>query len=170
MQPTIGKENLLEKFLVMGGLEEEVEVLGQRIVLHVLTSGEQREVYERSTHVDVMARMRAIQHETLARAIIGINGNPITYVPKDKEEKIDEYKLIEQNLKTIQRANQAVIDEIFAKYEELVTKQNSQIDDLKKKLTSHGQETDGKPGNESESKTLSGPTEEGAFPSRNIGG
>lgn len=144
MIPEIGRENLLEVFVTQGNLSETVDILGQKITLRVLDSGEQREVFEQTTNLEPIARLKAIQHETLARSIMAINGAPVTYVPKDKDEKVDKYKLIYQNLETLKKATQKVVDLIFDEYEKLVEKQNNQIEELKKKLQKNGQEPDGK--------------------------
>ena len=150
MEVPIGKENLLERFVVMGKLTETVNVLGQEITIQILDSGEQREVFELTVNKDALARMRGIQHETLARAIVSINGSPISYVAKEKEEKVSKDMLITQNLETLKQANQGVVDLLFDKYEELNEKQNANIEDLKKKYKSHGQEPDGRSENKSE--------------------
>ena len=155
MMPNVGRENLLEKFVIMGSVEEEVDVLGTKIKLRVLDSGEQREVFEVTASLDVVSRLRGIQHETLARSIISINGQAIAYVPKDKGETIDEYKLIQQNLETLRKATHPVINEIFTEYEKLVSKQEKQIDGIKKKLKKPGRETDGESQKQSESKESS---------------
>jgi hypothetical protein len=94
--------------------------------------------------LDPVSRLRAIQHETLARAIIGFNGQPVNYKAQDKEEKVDKYKLIQQNLEILKKSNQQVIETIFIEYEKLLEKQTNQVDDLKKKLPKVGQDKDGK--------------------------
>ena len=100
MNPIVGKENLLEKLLVMGRVREEVDIFGQKVVMQVLDSGEQQIVFEVTSNLDTLARMRAIKHQTLARAIMAINGQNIVYVAKNKDEKIDSDKIVQQNLET----------------------------------------------------------------------
>lgn len=140
---SIGQENVLERLVVTGKLTETVNVLGQEITLQVLDAGDQREVFDSTANLDTLARIRGIQQETLARSIIALNGNPVTYVAKNKEEKVGRDKLIQQNIETLRKANQDVVELIFQEYEKLVEKQSNNIEDLKKKYANLGQETGG---------------------------
>jgi hypothetical protein len=146
----IARENVLEKLLVTGRLREEIDVLGQKMTLQVLDSGEQKDVYEVTSALDPVARLRAIQHETLARAIIAVNGSQVSYIPKEEGETVSPNKLVQQNLETLRRTPHPVVETIYAEYDKLVEKQNSQIDEIKKKLQKTGRETSGKSPNESE--------------------
>lgn len=143
MSIEIGKENALEKFLVIGRTIKEVNLFGQKITLQVLNSGEQEEVFNATSVLETIARMRAIQRETLARAIIALNGFPVTYVPKEKDELINENKLIHQNLETLKKSPQRIIELLYEEYDKLTGEQNKQIDELKKKFEKIGQNKDG---------------------------
>ncbi|MFW9878518.1 MAG: hypothetical protein ACFFG0_36010 [Candidatus Thorarchaeota archaeon] len=149
MIPNIGIENSLERLLYMGRIQEEVNILGQKLTIKVLDSGEQQEVFEATSSYEPVTRLRAIQHETLARAIIAFNGVPINFKINENDEKPFnsreiKQKLIEQNLELFKKASHPLIDELFQEYEKLRIKQENQFSELKKKLKKTGQESDGK--------------------------
>lgn len=153
MIPTVGIDSPLERLLYTGVLEEEVNILGQKVKMKVLNSGEQQDVFEATSSFDPVTRLRAMQLETLARSIIAFNNIPITLkLEEDNENPITpkemKQKLIEQKLSFLRKASTPLIDELYDEYDKLRLKQENQITELKKKLKKTGQEADGKLGKE----------------------
>ena len=149
-------ENPLEKIVTFGHLVEEHDVMGQRIQMGVLNAGTRRDVLEETSHLEIQARVQAIKLRTLARAILSVNGKRLQYVPKEKDEPITREKLIEQNALTLEKAPQPALDAIYGVYNGMVEKQESIIDDVKKKSPKGGQGQSGKSEATSVSPTSSG--------------
>ena len=147
----IGADNPLEKFVTLGRVNDEVDVFGDKIRMKVLNSGQRKEVLAESGHLDAVTRAYQIQLSTLARAIISINNRLIQYVPESKDEPITEEKRIEQSKRVLEKIPQPVIDYLYERYGELLKKQESIIDELKKKYKKAGPGQSGKSESKSDS-------------------
>ena len=141
----------LEQFLEIGRITEEVKVLGREIAMKVLSSGEQQETLEATLNLDDLARGNKLMLETLARAIVSINGVKVQY--RDANENIlDRRETIRRNGKLLEETPFPVISELWTAYQNLVEKQSAKIEQLKKVQTSSGPEASGEPLRQSVSK------------------
>jgi len=140
-----GFDNPLESLIAIGRLSAERVFLGHKFRMQVLNSGEQKDVLENTGDMDAIARMRALQHETMARSIKAIDGQKIIVSVPDEDEgrKIRKQELINQNLRILKKVSQPVMDGLYNEYLQLVKEQETMVGELKKKSEKSGQEQDG---------------------------
>ena len=131
-------ENKLEELVSLGSTAETTEVFGMKITLKVLNAGQRERILEETGHLEPLSRGQALIISTLATSIIAIDNQKLQYVPEDDKEPVTREKLIEQNKKTLSKCQQPVVDYLFSKYEELRTRQEEAIEELKKKSARTG--------------------------------
>ena len=136
--------NQLEDMVKLGRLSDDVEVFGMKFRMRVLDAGDRLEMYQETANLEPIARGQAIMIDTLARAILAVNGQPIQYAPKTKEEPITREKLLEQNKTTLSECQQPVLELLYSEYENIRKWQEDIIGELKKKSPNPGPGPDGK--------------------------
>jgi len=103
-------------------LGEELEVS-----LRLLTSEEETDVHDYSAKYEQgIAYLYSIKRETVARAIVELNGNTIPEtLDDDKQGKVQKHIWIRENI--IKGWSQVLIDEIWQQYAKLLVKMEAKI-------------------------------------------
>ena len=147
--------NELEQFVTMGRMEGERDVLGHKVLFRVLDGGQRVRVLDITGGMDNLTRSFALQIETLARAIISIDGSKIEYIPDDEEKTITQQKLFDNNKKIILRWPLPVMSAFYEMYSELMDEQEEMLKELKNASASSGRGRSGKSQNRPDSQKSS---------------
>jgi hypothetical protein len=142
--------NELENVIRIGCITEKFDILNFNVEMRTLGSEEVWDIMRETSGFDELAKFHGIKIKTLARSIVGLNGKPIEYSAKDKDESKTDQKKIHQNEEIIGKWQSAVVDIFYEKYVEL---KGDQDDFLKQSLTASkkdGVENNGKSESKSE--------------------
>ena len=111
---------ILEDLIFLGNLKETYKLFNKEWTLRTLTSDENLQVTNITSQYDQLSRINAIKIATLARSIVEIDNTEL----KDLDEKV----------KFLSKLQQPIIDLLYAKYNELLQKQNEEMKNLDEDL------------------------------------
>ena len=125
--------NGLQDFVLLGAVEEKVEILGQKFIMKTVPAASIRQIVTDTTGLDIQARDKIYKIETLSRSIHSINGKSPFPTNVEQESKLTPSEVVNEMRKILGSLEQPIIDLLYEAYNGIVEKQNEFIDELKKK-------------------------------------
>lgn len=106
----------LEDLIFLGSMRETYNLFGKKWTLRTITSDEQLKSTIATSNFDMVTRLHAVKLEVLAYSLESIDG----VVLNDAVETIE----------FLRKLPMQVINSLFAKYDELQSKQNEALEDI----------------------------------------
>lgn len=125
------KATSLEDFILFGAIKDTKTVFGQAFVMQTLSSGFLGNIAVETSGLDVIARDYIWKVRVLAHAIKSVNGNPL--ISEDPDDKEPKEKQLERVIAVLRKWERFVLEEAYAKYEELMKEQKTFADEIRKK-------------------------------------
>lgn len=112
----IDMRKALEDLIFIGRIQETYKIFGKNFTLSTLTSSEQLEATAATDGYDTLSRVNALKIEILARSL----------------KKVEDIELndVAEKVEFIGKLQMPIINELFAKYEELQKRQDDALKDL----------------------------------------
>jgi hypothetical protein len=145
LPPDPTKIKTLEDLVFVGQIERPFDIFGLKIVLRNLDFDDTHKSFDLMTGKNEISQMMSNKKETLARAVVSINGiRPTPQYELKEGKQVEVATATDQMKKVLGKFSEPLINVLYEKYLEVLKEVQDSIDQFPNSLTTLGAEAAGK--------------------------